>query len=117
LETLIDQTNLIHDESFMMGIMDPQANELKPFREYMEHALEKKKNVLVADTGAMAVPLKEMRRELFHPMYKDNKDSTPLFENLTAIAALAWIDELLDLKKQLTNITAGAIVWMKSKRQ
>ena len=29
LETLIDQTNLIHDESFMMGIMDPWANELK----------------------------------------------------------------------------------------
>jgi hypothetical protein len=40
-----------------------------------------------------------MRRELFHPMDKDNKDSTPLFENLTAIAARAWIDELLDPKK------------------
>jgi hypothetical protein len=86
LETLIDQTNLIHDESFMMGIMDPWANELTPFREYMEHAFEKKK-ILVADTGATAVPLKEMCRELFHPMDKDNKDSTPLLENLTAIAA------------------------------
>ena len=44
LESLIDQTNLIHNELFMMGIMDPRANELKPFREYMEHAFEKKKN-------------------------------------------------------------------------
>jgi hypothetical protein len=49
----------------------------------------KKKTVLVADTGATAVPLKEMRRELFHPIDKDNKDSTPLLENLTAIAAQA----------------------------
>jgi hypothetical protein len=32
-------------------------------------------------------------------MDKDNKDSTPLFENITAIAARAWIDELLDPKK------------------
>ena len=99
METLIDQTNLIYDESFMMGIMDPWANELTPFREYIEHVFEKKKNVLVADTGATAVPLKEMCRELFHPMDKDNKDSTPLIENLTAIAARAWIDELLDPKK------------------
>ena len=65
----------------------------------MKHAFEKKKNILIVDTGAMAVPLKEMRRELFHPVDKDNKDSTPLFENLTAIAAQAWIDELLDPKK------------------
>ncbi len=43
LESLIDQTNLIHNELFMIGIMDPWANELKPFREYMEHAFEKKK--------------------------------------------------------------------------
>ncbi len=43
LESLIDQTDLIHNELFMMGIMDPWANELKPFREYMEHAFEKKK--------------------------------------------------------------------------
>ena len=43
--------------------------------------------------------MKEMRRELFHPMDKDNKDSTPLLENLMAIAAQAWIDELLDPKK------------------
>jgi hypothetical protein len=40
-----------------------------------------------------------MHRELFNPMDKDNKDSTPLLENLTAIAAQAWIDELLDPKK------------------
>jgi hypothetical protein len=63
-----------------------------------------------------------MRRELFHPTDKDNKDSTPLLENLTAIAAQAWIDELLDPKEQHSNtclsldqITAGANVWMKSK--
>jgi hypothetical protein len=42
LESLIDQINLTHDESFMMGTMDPWENELKPFREYMEHAFEKK---------------------------------------------------------------------------
>jgi hypothetical protein len=40
-----------------------------------------------------------MRRELFHPTDEDNKDSMPLLENLTAIAAQAWIDELLDPKK------------------
>ena len=78
LESLIDQTDLIHDELFMMGIMDQWANELKPFREYMKHAFEKKKPILFADTGATAVPLKEMRREIFHPTDKDNKDSTPL---------------------------------------
>jgi hypothetical protein len=43
LESLIDQTDLIHNESFMMGMMDPWVNELKPFQEYMEHAFEKNK--------------------------------------------------------------------------
>ncbi len=62
-------------------------------------SLKRKKTVLNADTGATAVLLKEMCGELFRPMDKDNKDSTPLLENLIAIAAQAWIDELFDPKK------------------
>ena len=34
LNILVDQPELIHDESFMMGMMHPWAEELPPFQEY-----------------------------------------------------------------------------------
>ena len=37
---IVDQPELIHDESFMMGVMDTWAAELLPFQEYLDHKLK-----------------------------------------------------------------------------
>ena len=38
-------------------------------------------------------------KELFTPVYQDNKDTTPILENLAVVAAERWIEELLDPTK------------------
>ena len=40
LNIIVDQPELIHDESFMMGMMDPWAAELPPYQEYRYHKLK-----------------------------------------------------------------------------
>ena len=44
-------------------------------------------------------PLKELLKELFTPVDKDNKDTTPILENIAVVAAEIWIEELLDPMK------------------
>ncbi len=101
-EAIIDQPELIHDESLMMGLMDDWADELPPFKDFLYHQFEEKKTSYFADSSSSAtkaLPLKELRKELFHPTDQDNKDSTPLLEELTVVAAEAWITELIDPNK------------------
>ena len=43
--------------------------------------------------------LKELLKDLFTPVDKDNKDTIPILENLAVVAAERWIEELLDPTK------------------
>ena len=99
LEAIVEDPQLIHDEEFMMGMMDEWAEELPPFKEYLTRQFEKKKTSYFASTRAKAVPLKELRKELFHPSDEDNKDSTSMLEIVAVIASKAWVKELLDESK------------------
>jgi len=113
LESIVEQPELIHDESFMMGMMSKWADELPPLKDYLTRKFEEEKTNFVPSSSASssttvaeasssatkAVPLKELRKELFHPTDQDNKDSTPMLEKLAAVAAQAWIDELVDPTK------------------
>ncbi|KAL7537517.1 hypothetical protein ACHAXR_007880 [Thalassiosira sp. AJA248-18] len=99
LESIMDQPELVHDEAFMMGMMSPWAELIPDFKLYLEHQFEGAKQRKVAESDSWAVPLKEVRRELFHPRDQDNKDSTEMLEILAKIACQAWIDELLDPKE------------------
>jgi hypothetical protein len=40
LESIIEQPELIHDESFMMGFLSDLRDELPPFDNYMTHKFE-----------------------------------------------------------------------------
>ena len=44
LNIIADQPELIHDESFMMGMMEPWAAYLPPFQEYLDRKLKQYKN-------------------------------------------------------------------------
>ena len=76
LNMIVDQPKLIHDKSFMMGMMDPWAAELPPFQECIDNKLKQHKtNYFNSTSTTKAVPLKELRKELFYPTYQDNKYS------------------------------------------
>ena len=99
LESIVDQTELIHDEAFMMGMMTPWSDIIPDFEEYLHHQFHVAKQRKVNESGSWAVPLEEVRRELFHPRDQDNKESTALMEELAKVACLAWKAELVDPTK------------------
>ena len=43
LNMIIYQPELVHDKYFIMGMMDPWAEELPPFQEYLDHKLKQQK--------------------------------------------------------------------------
>jgi len=98
----------------MMGMMDDWADEIPDFKEYLHHQFNDNKQRKVAESDSWAVPLKEVRRELFSPSDQDNKDSTPLLETLAKIACQAWIKELLDPRKktlQYLSVSGSKYCW------
>jgi hypothetical protein len=115
LEEIAEEPELIHDESFMMGLMDDWADELPPFCEYLTHQFEEKKQTLFDDeSGTKVVPLAELRKELFHPTDSDNKACTPFLEEYAKVAAEAWIAELVDPTKGtwlLLSESEGELSW------
>ena len=43
-----------------------------------------------------AYPMKELMKELFTPENQDNKNTTPILEELAVIMAKAWIGKMVD---------------------
>lgn len=115
VRSIADEPQLIHDETFMMGMMDKWKEQLPPFKEYMKHQFEDKTTKLFGDSsGTKAVPFHEVRKELFHPTDQDNKDSTPMLEELAVIACKAWVEDMLDEKKATylcLSVSGSEISW------
>ena len=81
-------------------MMDPWAVELPPFQYYLDHKLKQQKtNYFNSTSTTKAVPLKELRKELFSLTNQDNKYSTQILEELGFVSATCWVQELLDPKK------------------
>ena len=77
LNMIVYQPELIHDEYFMMGMMDTWAEELPPLQEYLDQKLKQQKNKYFKSTSTTkARPLKELHKELLSNTNQDNKDST-----------------------------------------
>ena len=77
LESTIDDPKLIHNESFMMGMMDKWKEKPLPFEDYLTHEFEERKQSYFCSLSkSKTVSLKELRKKLFHPVDQDNKDST-----------------------------------------
>ena len=99
LQSIVESPELIHDENVIMTMFDEWKEELPDFKDYMFHQFNLKKQQRVKESDSWAIPLLELRRELFYPKDSDNKGSCGLLEKLAKIAGQAWIRELLDPKK------------------
>ena len=72
----------------MMVMMYPWAAELPPFQEYLDHKLKQQKtNYFNSISTTKAVPLKELRKDLFSPTNQYNKYNTQIIEDLGVVAA------------------------------
>ena len=72
----------------MMGMLTVWEEELPEFKEYRHDVIENNRTVYFNDTvKEKAFPLKEFLKELFTPFDQDNKDTTPILENLAVVAA------------------------------
>ena len=98
LKQIIAMPELIHDETFMMGMMDEFRHQLPDFDAYVTEQFEHRQTCLF-NSSTKVRKLKELCRELFHPSDQDNKESTALLEDLAVVAAEAWIGELVDPTK------------------
>jgi hypothetical protein len=91
---LREDIELYHDESYMMHIFDEIADELPEFRDFLKYQFEDKKTEFIKSSNTKSVPYKMLLKELFHPADQDNKDSTPMLEEVAAIAIEAIKIEL-----------------------
>ena len=81
-------------------MMDPWAEELPYFQEYLDHKLKQKKtNYFNLTSTTKAVPLKEIRKELLSPTNQYNKYITQIIEDLGVVAVTCWVQELTKPKK------------------
>ena len=115
LQSIVNTPELIHDQYFMMGLITVWEEGLPEFKEYRHDVIEKNRTGYFNDTAKKkAFPLKEFLKELFTQVDRDNKDTTPILENLAVVAAERWIEELLDPTKIMYMLMleyGGAYSW------
>ena len=104
MERLSDDPTLIQDEGFMMGLFSEFLEELPPFQEYFDTMFERKsmqvvERVVNRKSATRVVHLARLRKQLFHPVRKSERDATARMVELAGIAATAIISELRDEKK------------------
>ena len=100
LEELMSDPSLILKDNFMMSMFDEFADELPPLREYFEHLYEKKRmSVISRKSGTKVVHLGRMRRELFAPSRKTERDTNKRVQELAKVAANSILTELRDESK------------------
>ena len=94
------QPELIHEEKFIMGIMNPWAAEFPPFQDYLDHKTKQQNtNYLKSTSTTKEIPLKELRKDMLSPTYQDKNNSTEMLEDLGVVSATRWVQELMDPKK------------------
>ena len=75
-----------------MGMMDPWEELLPPFQEYLDKKMKQQKtNYFNWTSKTKALPLKELRKELFSPNNQDNKNITQMIEDLGVVDATCWV--------------------------
>ena len=115
LQSIVNTPEIIHDQDFMIGMLKVWEEELPEFKDYRHDVIEKNRTGYFSDTAKKReFTLEELLKELFTPVGQDNKDTTPILENLAVVAADRWIEELLDPTKvmyMLMSESGGAYSW------
>ena len=84
---IIEDTGLIHDESFMMHIFDQLRQELPEFDEYLDYMFETKSlDNVQSNAEQKQVINKRLIKELFTPSDRDNQDSNKMLKQLLLLA-------------------------------
>ena len=92
LQSIMNTPELIHYQDFMMGMLKVWEEELPEFKEYRHDVIEKNRTGNFNDTAKeKAFPLTELLNGLFKPVDQDNKDTTPILDNISVVAAEKWI--------------------------
>jgi len=96
---ILDDLDLIHDKTFMMGMFDELTEELPEFKAFLTHQFEKKESEFIAKSGTKSTTWKMLIEELFSPQDEDNKNSTDMLKKVAATAINAMIEEMEDESK------------------
>ena len=92
---------------------------LKPLDEYFKYIFDSKKDTTVSNTGRKNIG-KEIKKELFNPIHKENKATSSLVVKLRAEFAACLIKEILDptkLTSQHLSSKGGQLSWANATQQ
>ena len=96
------------DEGFMMNIFGVFIQELKPFKEYLDHVFEKKRQCKILKEEGKELPCNILRKELFDPEEPSNVETEYLMNDLGKIIAQTILKELRDPNKATHNHLSSA---------
>ena len=100
---------LILDEKFMMDIFKTYRNELPPFKTYWEEIFTKKRMAVVArKSGAKVVQFAQIKKDLFKPTRKTDKQARKRMIELASVATDAIVKEIDDESKATYKYTKAS---------
>ena len=100
MQEISKKPKLILNKKFMMGMFDEYADELPPFKEYLDLIFKKKQMSVVArKSGSKVVHFARLRQQLFSPTRKTDKNTNRRVTELAETAADAILTELHDETK------------------
>ena len=70
---ILDDLDLIHDKTFMMGMFDELAEELPEFQQYLTCTFETQRTEFISKSGSKTTTWKRLIEKLCLPQDKDNK--------------------------------------------
>ena len=115
MEKVEADSKLFLDETFIMGIFTPLADELPPFKDYIKYMYDEEAMAL-AGSSITEHQYKKLRAELFNPTDVDNIDSTEISIELGQLATSEIVAEIRDPKKATSrHLTSaeGTLSWGK----
>ena len=102
-EKVINKSESVLDEEFMMGIFQDLRHELPPFDDFLVHKFEKQQTKVVGDSKATVVPFSLLRSELFSPEQETNQETDDVTKEYGIILMTAMLKELRDPHKVTSN--------------
>ena len=95
---------LILNEQFMIDIFKKYLEELPPFQEYLDEMFNNKKMSVVARrSGSKVMQLAEVKKSLFKPSRKTDKQAKKRLLLFAQIATKTILTEIDDKKRPHTN--------------
>ncbi|KAL7542823.1 hypothetical protein ACHAWF_007266 [Thalassiosira exigua] len=93
-EEIFEDTKLIHDRSYMIGLYSKLADELPEFRDYLGKQFEDTTTHIVEMSWTKTVPLSRFLDELFSPCDIDVREKSVNKEMLGKMATNDWAESL-----------------------